>query len=347
MLDSDSGSHDHAGTHHRMATTIMLGRRDIAGLMRPEDYLSAVETGFRRHAAGEVDVPSPMHIRANGGAFHVKGAGIALDRPFVAVKLNGNFPDNPRRAGLPTIQGVLLLCDGDDGSVLAAMDSIEITSRRTAAATALAARHLAPPGVDCVAICGCGQQGRAHLEALAQALPCERALVWDLDGEKAQRFAREAKRALGLDVEAARQANEATLRSQVIVTATTARAPFLTRDMVPAGAFVAAVGADSPEKSELAPDLMAGATIVVDLVEQAVAMGDLRHAIAARAVTREGVHAELSDVIVGRKPGRLRADERIVFDSTGTAIQDVACAAAIWQRAVARGVGTSFAFGAL
>ena len=347
MLDPDSSSNDDAATHHRMATTILLGRRDIAGLMGPEDYLSAVEAGFRCHAAGEVDVPPPMHIRANGGAFHAKGAGIALDRLFVTVKLNGNFPDNPRRAGLPTIQGVLLLCDGDDGSVLAAMDSIEITSRRTAAATALAARHLAPPRVACVAICGCGEQGQAHLAALAQALQCERALVWDRDGEKALRFAREAQRALGLDVDAVRQANEATLSSQVIVTATTARAPFLTKDMVPPGAFVAAVGADSPEKSELAPDLMAGATIVVDLVEQAVAMGDLRHAIAAQAVTREDVHAELSDVIVGRKPGRSRVDEVIVFDSTGTAIQDVACAAAIWQRAVARGVGTCFAFGAL
>lgn len=192
------------------------------------------------------------HIRANGGEFHAKGASIALDRLYIGVKLNGNFPDNPRRAGLPTIQGVLLLCDGDDGSVLAAMDSIEITSRRTAAATALAARHLASPDVDCVAICGCGEQGRAHLAALAGTLPLQRALVWDVDTEKARRFAREAKQALGLDVDAVRQANEATLRSQVIVTATMARAPFLTKNMVPAGAFVAAVGADRPEKSELA-----------------------------------------------------------------------------------------------
>src|SRR5574340_584090 len=145
MLDSARSTHADDGTRERLSTTLMLGRRDIAALMGPEDYLRAVETGFRSYAAGAADAAPPMHLHANAGAFHAKGACIALDRRYVAVKLNGNFPDNPRRTGLPTIQGVLLLCDGDDGSVLAAMDSIEITSRRTAAATALAASLLAPP----------------------------------------------------------------------------------------------------------------------------------------------------------------------------------------------------------
>jgi len=261
------------------------------------------------------------------------------------VKLNGNFPDNPR-SGLPTIQGVLLLCDGADGSVLAVMDSIEITLRRTAAASALAARHLAPPDADCVAICGCGEQGRAHLAALAGALPLRRALAWDRDANKARAFARDMSEELRVDVTAVPDAHEATMASRVIVTVTTARTPFLTKDMVPPGALVAAVGADSPEKSELTPELMAAATIVVDLVAQAASMGDLRHAIEAGAVTPADVYAELAEVIVGRKPGRTRLDEVIVFDSTGTAIQDVACAAAIWERSVGARVGTPFAFGA-
>jgi alanine dehydrogenase len=342
MLDAYRSNHADQNAHALLSTALVLGRRDIAALMAPEDYLRAVETDFRSYAAGGVDVPSPMHIRANRGAFHAKGASIALDRPYVAVKLNGNFPDSPRRAGLPTIRGVALLCDGAHGSVLAAMDSIEITSRRTAAASALAARHLALPEADCVAICGCGEQGRAHLAALADALPLERALVWEIDAGKARRFACEARQEFSLNVDAVAQASEATRGSRVIVTATTARAPFLARDMVSAGTFVAAVGADSPEKSEVAADPMAGATIVVDLLDPAVAMGDLRHAICARTVAREDVHAELAEVVVGRKPGRTRADEVIIFDSTGTAIQDVACAAAIWQR----GVGTPFAFGA-
>ena len=326
-------------------SALILDRQTIAALMTPRDYVEAVEAGFRSYAGGEGDVPLPMHIPGRRGSFHAKGARLQLDRNYVALKLNGNFPGNPA-SGLPTIQGVVLLCDGDDGSILAVMDSNEITLRRTAAATALTARFLAREGADCIAICGCGEQGRAQLAALAEVLSLRRAFAWDLDAGKAAAFARDMSKALRIDVSAATSLADATRSSQVIVTATTARTPFLSKDMVPRGAFVAAVGADSPEKSELVPDLMAGATIVVDLLAQAVTMGDLHHAIDADLVTAEDVHAELGDLIAGRKPGRTSPDEIIVFDSTGTALQDVASAAWIWQRAVTEKVGFPFTFGA-
>jgi ornithine cyclodeaminase/alanine dehydrogenase-like protein (mu-crystallin family) len=305
-----------------------------------------VETAFNCYAHGGGEVPAPMHIRAEDGGFHAKGARLKLDRDYVAVKVNGNFPGNPKR-GLPTIQGVIVLCDGTDGSLLAVMDSIEVTLRRTAAATALAARFLAPRHVRCIAVCGCGDQGRAQLAALAEVAPVGRALAWDRDAERAASFAREMSEALGWEVAAVSRAAEAAGSSQIIVTATTARAPFLTRDMVPRGAFVAAVGADSPDKNELSPDLMADATIVVDLLAQAATMGDLHHAIDAGVLSPEDVHAELGDLVAERKPGRCSDDETIVFDSTGTALQDVASAARIWERAIAAKAGTSFKFGAL
>src|SRR5262249_62103073 len=147
------------------------------------------EAGFRSLANGETHVPAPMHIAVRDGGFHAKGASVALDRPYVAVKLNGNFPGNPRRNGLPAIQGALLLCDATDGSLLAIMDSIEITSRRTAATSALAARLLARPDSDCIAICGCGEQGRAHLPALPGALGIRRALVLHRAAPAPRRFA--------------------------------------------------------------------------------------------------------------------------------------------------------------
>jgi ornithine cyclodeaminase/alanine dehydrogenase-like protein (mu-crystallin family) len=328
----------------RIPSTLILSRREIAALMSPQDYLAAVEAGFRAYASGSVDVPMPMHIPAEDGAFHAKGARLVLDRAYVAVKLNGNFTANPRRHRLPTIQGVVVLCDGTTGSVLAIMDSAEITLRRTAAASALAARFLAIPDADCIAVCGCGEQGRAQLAALAQVMPLRCALVWDLDGKKARAFAQDMRTMLGLDVVDVAEASDATRSSRVIVTATTARAPFLTPDMVQAGAFVAAVGADSPDKSELAPELMAKATIVVDLLAQAATLGDLHHAIDAGLVASADVHAELGDLVVGRKPGRTSAHEVIVFDSTGTAIQDVASAAWIYRRAIATGTGSAVTF---
>lgn len=326
---------------------LLLTRREIAALMVPEDYLAAVEEGFRCSVEGCAHGPMPMHIAVSNGVFHAKGAHAVLDRSYVAFKLNGNFPDNPQRGGLPTIQGVLLLCDGADGSVLSVMDATEITLRRTAAATALAARYLARADADCAAICGCGLQGRAQLAALAEVLPLKQVLVWDLDWGRAREFQREMRAALSLEVTAVREPAEATLRSNLVVTATTARSPFLTADMVMPGSFIAAVGADSPEKNELAPDLMAVATIVVDVLAQCAVMGDLHHAIYAGRVELADVHAELADLVVGRKPGRTRPDEITIFDSTGTALQDVASAAWIYRRAVARNIGLSISFGAI
>jgi ornithine cyclodeaminase/alanine dehydrogenase-like protein (mu-crystallin family) len=329
-----------------MSETLILDRPTIAALMVPRDYLAAVETGFLCYAQGRAEAPAPMHIAGTGGGFHAKGARVLLDRAYVALKLNANFPGNPRDHALPTIQGVIVLCDGSDGSVLALMDSIEVTLRRTAAASALAARRLARKDADCIAVCGCGAQGRAQLAALAEVLAVRRAFAWDIDRHAALQFSREMSAALRVDVTPVEEAHEATLQSGVIVTATPARAPFLTRDMVAEGAFIAAVGADSPEKSELAGDLMSAATIVVDLVAQAAAMGDLHHAIDAGLLTAADVYAEMGELLVGSKPGRTSEDQIIVFDSTGTAIQDAASAVWIWRRAVADNAGSRFTFAA-
>jgi ornithine cyclodeaminase/alanine dehydrogenase-like protein (mu-crystallin family) len=115
---------------------------------------------------------------------------------------------------------------------------------------------------------------------------------------------------------------------------------------VAAGTFVSAVGADSEHKQELSPELMARSTVVVDVLEQCERIGDLHHAIAAGAMRREDVHAELADVVSGRRPGRRTPEEVTVFDSTGTALEDVAAAAMVFERAVASGWERAIALGA-
>jgi alanine dehydrogenase len=311
----------------------MLTRRDVASLMDQAAWLDAVETGFRAATEGKAQAPPPMTIPGAGGAFHAKGASLALDRLYVALKLNGNFPDNPGVRGLPTIQGALLLCDGETGALLAIMDSIEITLRRTAAATALAARFLARPQSRTVLICGCGAQGRAQLDALRHVLPLRRALAWDRDEDRAAAFAAEMA---GEDfaVEAVRDLKAAVRRSDVIVTCTTSRDPFLEAGYVAPGTFVAAVGADGPDKSEIDPRLMAEASVVADILDQCAGMGDLRLALALGLMTPRDVHAELGDLVSGRKPGRTSATQITLFDSTGTALQDVASAAFLYDRAM-------------
>jgi ornithine cyclodeaminase/alanine dehydrogenase-like protein (mu-crystallin family) len=304
--------------------TLILSRRDIALLMDPAAWLKAAETGFRAAAEGKAHAPPPMALQGKGGAFHAKGASLRAGRLYVALKLNGNFPGNPAR-GLPTIQGAILLADGETGALLAIMDSIEVTLRRTAAASALAARFLARPRSRTIFVCGCGAQGAAQLEALRAVLPLDRAFAWDRDRDRAQAFADETGAEAVVDLEAA--AGE----SDIIVTCTTARAAFLKGAFVRPGTFVAAVGADSPEKSEIEPALMATALVVADVLDQCAVMGDLHHAIAAGVMDRRAVHAELADLVAGKKQGRASDDQITLFDSTGTALQDVAAAASIYE----------------
>jgi ornithine cyclodeaminase/alanine dehydrogenase len=130
--------------------------------------------------------------------------------------------------------------------------------------------------------------------------------------------------------------------SRIVITCTTARRFFITREMVRPGTFIAAVGADHEEKQEIEPRLLSEAKLVTDVTDQACKIGDLHHALVAGVMTRDGVHAELGDVVAGRKPGRVAQDEIIVFDSTGTGLQDVAAAIAVYQEALDQGSARSF-----
>jgi alanine dehydrogenase len=317
----------------------LLTRGDISRLLTIEDHLRAAETAFRLLGEGKAELPAPLHLAGIGGGFHAKAAALALERPYAAVKINGNFPGNPARFGLPTIQGAILLFDAEKGSPLAVLDSIEITLARTAAATALAARHLARPESRVATICGCGAQAGAQLEHVASIMPLETVYAWDASPERARDFAERATRALGIEVVPAGELREATLQSDIIVTCTTAREPFLGLGDVAAGTFIAAVGADHPEKQEIEPELLAGALVYADSIEQCAVMGELHHAIAAEWLSRDEIGGELADLVTGRKIGRNNAAEIILFDSVGLAVQDVAAAAMAYERAVEGGAG--------
>jgi alanine dehydrogenase len=315
---------------------LFLSRSDVARVMDLPAYVDAVEAGFRALAGGKALAPPAAGFSVPGGSYHAKSAVLLGD--VVAIKLNGNYPDNPATNGLPTVQGVIYLADAGNGRPLALMDSIEITIQRTGAATALAARHLARPDSRTVLICGAGVQGQVQLRAIAAAMPLECVHVWDVDGAKAERYAQEMSAALGLDVAVAKDL-AAAKGCDVVVTCTSARQAFLTEVHIRPGTFIAAVGADNHDKSEIAPSLYAACRVTVDSLEQAAEIGDLHHALAACAVGRDHVHATLAELIVGAKAGRTSAADITLFDSTGMGLQDVASAAAVYRRALDAGIG--------
>ncbi len=322
-----------------MSDLLILSRTDIAELMDYGDYVDAVEAAFRAAVEGRAVAPPASALHVPAGSFHAKGAALLGAEAAVAIKVNGNFPGNPAANGLPTVQGVIYLADGANGRPLSVMDSIEVTINRTGAATTLAARHLARAGSCVATICGAGVQGRIQLKAIAAAAKLERVHVWDADAARSIAFAQEMSVELGLDICATADLSPVR-QSDIVVTGSSARRAFLTSDLVRPGTFIAAVGADNSDKSEIDPGLYAKSLVVVDSLEQCAEIGDLHHALVAGAVTREHVHATLGEVVAGIKPGRTDDDAITLFDSTGMGLQDVAAAVAIYQRALAAGAGT-------
>ena len=321
------------------AGTRLLTRRDVASLLDLDGCIAAVEDAFRRLGEGRAPAPGILGFPVPGGGFHIKAAGLSLSRPWFAAKINGNFSQNRERFGLPSIQGVVLLCDGENGFPLALLDSIEITIRRTGAATAVAAKYLARADARVATICGCGNQGRIQLEALSRVRALEAVHAFDLDPDRAADFAGEMSSKLGIPVTTARAPGPAARRSDIIVTCTPSREPLLGPEDVAPGTFLAAVGSDSAEKQELDPAILASAKVVADSLDQCAEIGEVHHALASRAIERSGVYAELSELCAGRKPGRVTAEEVTLFDSTGTALEDVAAAVVVYEKAVAAGRG--------
>ena len=320
--------------------TLVLTRSDIQALLDIDACIDAVRDGFLAQASGHALPSGVVGTHVDTGGFHVKTSGLTSGRGYFAAKVNANFPGNRSRHGLPTIQGVIALFDASNGTLLAVMDSSEITTLRTAAATAVAAGHLARGDSSTVTVVGCGVQGRSQLLALSRVRSITRAKAYDIDERASREFAETMSRVIGCKVEAVEDYRAAARESDVIVTCTSARAPLLGRSDIRSGAFVAAVGADSEHKQELDPSLLASSKLIVDVLEQCATIGELHHALDAGLMRREDVHAELSDVVSGRMPGRESEAEVIVFDSTGTALEDVAAASLVYERALEAGMGT-------
>lgn len=268
-----------------------------------DDCIPAVEDIFRAYGEGRIAPPKSLGI----DHFHIKAA---IGDVF-AVKINANFPENPAKYGLPTIQGVIVVFDRERGTPLAAIDSILITTLRTAAATAVAAKYLARKDAKTLAIIGHGTQGRAHVDAIKRVRDIQTIRTFDPAGGNCNSI------------------DAAVADADIIVTCTPSKAPILDARHLRPGVFIAGVGADNPEKHELSPALLREARVFADILEQAATMGDLHHAIAAGVMTRDDVAGELADVVCGRA-GRRSEDEVIVFDSTGTALQDLAAVMAVY-----------------
>jgi len=324
--------------------TLLLNRAALEPLLTLDDCIVAVEEAFRAHGEGRVDPPGLLHAETPKGEFHVKAGVMDLGQPFFAIKINGGFFGNRVNYQMPNIQGLVLLCDGQHGYPLALMDSKAITVKRTGAATAVAAKYLARPDSAVATICGCGTQGAIQLEALLRLFPITKVHAHSRSAASMERFSQECATRWNLTVTPAPDLEAALADTDICVTCTPAKGAFVKAPWVRPGTFVAAVGADSPDKQELDPALLQGHKVVADILDQCLHVGEIHHGVAGGFLTAADVHAELGQVIAGKRPGRTNPEEITIFDSTGTALQDLAAAMVVYRKVSTGAVYPTFDF---
>jgi ornithine cyclodeaminase len=299
-----------------------------------------VEGAFKALATGGVIMPPilGMAIPEKNGEVDVKTAYIPGLDGF-AIKVSPGFFDNPKR-GLPSLNGLMVLLSADTGLVKAVLlDNGYLTDLRTAAAGAVAARHLAPKAVKTAGVIGAGMQARLQIRALKLERDFGELLVWAPRSEAMQTYADEMEEVLKVPVRLAANAEELVRASQVVVTTTPARQPLIMADWLHPGLHITAMGSDAPEKNEIEGAALARADLFVcDRIEQSQSRGEMRSALAAGITGLAPV--EIGEICAGQKPGRTSEDAITICDLTGTGVQDTAIATHASAIAAARGYGT-------
>ncbi|WP_061933795.1 ectoine utilization protein EutC [Aureimonas sp. AU22] len=328
-----------------MPTIRILTEADLRALV-PLDLaaVACVEEAFAALATKAVAMPPVLRldIPEHRGEVDVKTAYVPGLSGF-AIKISPGFFDNPK-LGLPSLNGMMVLFSAFTGLVEALLlDNGYLTDVRTAAAGAVAARHMAREDAAVAAILGAGTQARLQLKALALVRPLREARIWARDHAKAEGAAAELTAELGIAVSAAAEASAAVRGADIVVTTTPAESPILWADWIAPGTHVTAMGSDAEHKNEIDPALIAGAApYVADRLSQTRRLGELRAAIAAGTVADAQDFAELGAVVAGLAPGRASAAAVTLCDLTGTGVQDTAIAALAAARAAESGAGTPF-----
>ena len=322
--------------------TLVLTHRDVASLVDAADAISAVETAFALHGSGRTRMPPKVYLALPEleGDFRampvfIDGLDVGGGRtPVAGIKWINSHPRNPSRHHLPAVIGVFILSDPVTAYPLAVMDATVLTALRTGAAAAVATRHLARSGARSLSLIGCGAQARSVLLAHAALGSWDTVFLCDNRRDAAEELAKEHAnlpcRVVDLDVAAA---------ADVVCTTTPSRAPLVLRRHVVAGAHINALGADAPGKQELDPEILRDARVFLDDMEQAVESGEVNVPLHTGKLERDQIAGTLGEVIAGKCAGRIAPTDVTVFDSTGLAVQDVALARVVYERARARGLG--------
>lgn len=327
--------------------TLLLSRADVEGLVSMRAVIEAVELGHADISRGTALQPAPLNLSfLPGAAYFLPMAALAERQKLAVVKILADVPDN-RAVGLPAQRSVVVLVSQDTGECKAIIDGQMLTRQRTAAASAVASRHLARPDSTILGLIGAGGLAEAHVEAICEVLPIKEVLVWSRTAATVGRFLDRARRRFGdLTIRDLESPRDVVANSDVVCTLTASREPIIRGEWFARGLHVNAVGAPPrPDHREIDSAGMGRAKVFVDSMATALHdSGDLLLAIADGMIDESHTVVELGDVITGRSPGRTEPNDITLFNSVGIAMQDLVTGHLLIEAARRAGVGLDFDF---
>ena len=321
---------------------LLLTEADVKSLLTMDDLIETMELALADFSARNVTQPvrTVLQVGEQSAFYGLMPAWIP-SRPALGTKLVTVFESNAERH-LPTHLATIVLLDPETGALMALMDGRYITEARTAAVSAVSVRHLARDGATVLAIIGSGVQARSHLEAISRVRDLSDVRVWSPNRARLEGFVKEMRPTSRARMAAASSAQAAVAEADIVVLVTSAREPVLRSEWVAEGSHICAVGACRPTQREMDAALVARGELYVDSREAAlVEAGDIVLAMKDQAIGVSHIKGELGEVVSG-KLHRLSRDGITIFKSLGLAVEDVAAAYLVYERARAAGVGKEF-----
>ncbi len=304
--------------------TLLLDRNTVRTLMRMADVINVVEEAFKMCGEGKGKMPAKVYLSVEQGDFRAMPAALP---GCAGMKWVNVHPRNPS-LGLPSVMAVLIYNDPETGYPLAIMDATEITAYRTGAAAAIASKYLARRSPHTMGVIGAGYQAYTQILAHAELFNPISINAFDISRAAVDRLGQSLPH---LSIK--RCSVQEAASCDIVCTLTPSRSPIVKREWIRPGTHINAVGADAPGKQELEPSILKEAIVVVDDLTQASHSGEINVPIEKGLYSTSEVYGTLAEVIVGRKKGRIDSKAITVFDSTGIAVEDIAVAKLLFEKA--------------
>jgi len=308
--------------------TLLLDRNSIKSLIRMSDVINVVEEAFRMCGEGRGKMPAKTYLSLEHGDFRAMPAALPGS---AGVKWVNVHPENPSR-GLPSIMAILVYNDPETGYPLAIMDATEITAYRTGAAAAIASKYLTRLDSHTIGIIGAGFQAHTQILAHADLFDSISISIFDVSETAVDKlmhsFSQFPIRNCSI---------QEAVASDIVCTLTPSRSPIIKKAWITPGTHINAIGADAPGKQELDPSILKEAVVIVDDIKQASSSGEINVPIQQGIYSVGEVYGTMAEVVAGKKKGRAHNNDVTVFDSTGIAVEDIAVAKLLFEKAQQRG----------